>query len=159
LSTTSSSSTAPATAIKQRTLEELGLELKLGHLKSEEQVQIKQLLQEFSDVFATSYEDIKESNIDYYHDIITPSDMKPISLRNYHHSPEDEAIIEKECQAMLQGGILQHSTSPFNHPLILIRNPHSKKTRVVIDLRALNKYEAPKVTPFYRTPRCKTVWG
>jgi len=59
----------------KRTLAELNMDLKLDHLSATEQQKIKDLLSEYTDIFALSYADIKGSKINIFYRIHTPVDM------------------------------------------------------------------------------------
>ncbi len=104
-------------------------------------------MQEFRDIFALSYEDIKNSSIDFTHEIILPPGTRPIHLRNYRHTPDMERDIQEIVDQMEQSGICSKSSSPWSFPLLLIRNESTNKKRVVVDLRMLNKLLVPQSFP------------
>ena len=63
---------------------------------------------------------------------------KPINIpyrRVPFHLVDD---CEKEINELLDAGIIEHSSSSYNSPVIILKK--GEKTRLIIDFRELNKY-------------------
>jgi hypothetical protein len=75
---------------------------------------------------------------------------KPVNVRPYRHKPELKDEIERQVQEILDGGVIQLSSSSFSLPAILV---HKKDGtwRLCIDFRQLNamtqipKYPIPVI--------------
>jgi len=98
------------------------------------------------DLFATSLKDLPASDI-CYHTIETTTDT-PIRQRQFRHPPHVENEIDKHCNELLDADIIQHSQSPYNNPVFLIKKS-SGEYRFIVDFRKLNSITVPK---FYQLP-------
>lgn len=62
---------------------------------------------------------------------------KPVFIRPYRHTPGHKDEIERQVQEMLQNGVIQHSSSAFSSPALLVKKKVGS-WRVCIDYRQLN---------------------
>ncbi|KAM3364985.1 hypothetical protein ACQJBY_015005 [Aegilops geniculata] len=108
--------------------------------------EIQQLLQEYSDVFATP-QGLPPSRACDHRIPLLPG-ATPISIRPYRHTPETKTEIERQVEELLASGLIQHSHSPFASPAILVRKKDGQWW-LCIDYRKLN---ALTVTPKFPLP-------
>src|SRR4051812_8635589 len=103
---------------------------------------IHQLLYEFQDVLATSFEDIRVSEPVFKHHIDT-GDHKPIKKRPYRIPPAHREWQRKENQRLEETGVTRPSNSPWAFPCVLAPKKGSKPgvfaPRQCHDYRPLNK--------------------
>lgn len=62
---------------------------------------------------------------------------KPVFIRPYRHTSGQKDEIERQVQEMLQNGVIQHSSSAFSSPALLVKKKVGS-WRVCIDYRQLN---------------------
>ena len=89
------------------------------------------------------------------HKIITV-DKKPIFTKQYRFPPIHRDEIRKQTEKLINSGIGQPSTSPYNSPFLIVPKKSdslgNKKWRMVIDYRAFNEktvgdaYPLPNIT-------------
>ena len=106
------------------------------NLDSLERNVIVNLIKEFADIFATGRDELNETDL-VQHDIPLTTD-RPINVpyrRIPFHLVDD---CEKEINELLEAGIIEHSNSNYNSPVIILEK--GEKTRLIIDFRYLNKY-------------------
>lgn len=68
---------------------------------------------------------------------IDTTDEIPVRARPYKSSPETKKAIEEEVQKLLDSDIIEHSSSDYASPVILVRKPNNI-FRLVVDYRKLN---------------------
>ncbi|MGX9339113.1 hypothetical protein, partial [Pantoea dispersa] len=51
--------------------------------------------------------------------------------------------VSKEIQRMMDQGIIQQSTSPYNNPMVMVKKRNGN-VRIVLDARKLNTYIVPE---------------
>jgi hypothetical protein len=97
--------------------------------------EIQNLLSQFADIFATkvSYPPPRS----FYHSIPLLPGARPVHIRPYRYAPHLKDEIEAQVQDMLDNGLIQHSTSPFSSPVLLVKKK-DKTYRFYADYRHLN---------------------
>src|SRR5690349_4952694 len=110
------------------------------HLTSDQEKTIHQLMNEYSNTLATSFEEIKGSNILHKHDIDT-GDAEPIRQAPYPLPYQYKQWVEEEIQTMLKNGIIEHSHSPWSSPIVIApkKTTDGKTTaRLCVNYKKLN---------------------
>ena len=105
-------------------LSSLRNQLRLGHLNSEERATIVKICEEYNDIFHLPNDKLNcTSTIE--HAISTPTvdphraiNVKPYRIPKIHRDEE-----QRQTEQMLSDGVIQHSSSPWNSPIVLfLRN-------------------------------------
>ena len=93
---------------------------RLNHQQREE---IHKLMRKFEPILATSFEDIKGSNLRHQHAIDT-GDHRPIKINPYPMTAFKKEWVDREVEEMLRNGIISRSNSPWSFPIVVV----AKKT-------------------------------
>lgn len=88
------------------------------------------------------------------HQIPTPFHLAPINQKKYRLPHSHKKIIEDTIEELLHNNIIEHSTSPWNSPLLVVNkkpdNNGNPKHRVVVDFRKLNSHTLGDAYPLPR---------
>lgn len=84
---------------------------------------VEQLLKEFQDVFREPIEFPPARS--HYHSIPLPLGSKPVNLKPYRYTKDQEDIIERLVKEMLDSSIIQASYSPFSSPVLMVKKKDS----------------------------------
>ena len=125
----------------------------LSHLDDEKKNDVKELIDEFKDLFKDSP---GKTNI-LVHDVDV-GDALPIRQHPYRMNPEKTALVDKEIQYMLQNGLIKHSNSPWSSPVVLVKKDHDQY-RLCFDYRKLNNVSKPDNYPIPRVDDCIDAVG
>ena len=79
---------------------------------------VSQLLLEFPEITSPPTELPPKRDCD--HAIPLIDGARPVNVRPYRYPPALKDKIEAQVDAMLQQGLIQASTSPFNSPVLLV---------------------------------------
>ena len=124
-------------------------ELDLSKVTKEMKAPLRELLQEYSDIFSEQGYDIGKTDVIQHH--IDTGDHRPIRLRPYRTPHKLKAEMQKHVQEMLKNNIIRHSSSPWAAPALLV-SKNDGSTRFVVDYRKLNQatkfdsYPMPKIS-------------
>lgn len=128
--------------------------LQFEHLNSEEKKAIQKICFEYRDIFHCEDIPLSFSN-EITHKINLTNDS-PIYTKSYRFPEIHKKEVASQISKMLDQGIIQPSTSPWNSPIWIVpkKLDHSgkQKWRIVIDYRKLNertiddKYPLPNIT-------------
>jgi len=103
--------------------------------KGAEPTLLERLLDLFADLFTEPIGLPPERPCD--HRIHLKPGTEPIAVRPYRYPHLQKDELERQCDAMLQQGVIRESTSPFSAPVLLVHK-HDTSWRFCIDYRALN---------------------
>jgi hypothetical protein len=127
-----------------RRLSTLRNQLRLEHLNAEERTSIVAICEEYNDVFHLPGDKLTCTSA-IEHAIPTPTinPHRAINVRQYPIPEAHKDEVQRQTEQMLADGIIQHSTSGWNSPLLVVpkKTDASGKTkwRVVVDFRKLNE--------------------
>ena len=105
------------------------------NLSPEEKQKVSTLISEFGDIFVGPDGQLGQTNLAEHY--IDTGDTKPFKLPARRIPMFKRPIVEKEVDRMLEQGVIEPSTSPWNSPICLVTKPDGS-CRFCIDLRALN---------------------
>lgn len=77
-------------------------------------------------------------------------DEKIINLRPYKTSLSDEREIESQIKQLLEHDLIEETDSPYASPVTLANKKGEGKSRMCVDMRALNKLVVPETHPLQR---------
>lgn len=140
----------PWNKVKERSklvLKELNMDPKIDPKIKEK---LERLCEEFNDIFALKNDVLSVNN--FYKQEICLNDSRPVYIKNYRTPESQKEEIDNQINKMLNDGIIQPSTSPYNNPILLVpkKSETDKKWRLVIDFRQLNKNISPDKFPLPR---------
>ena len=115
--------------------EGINVNLTNTELTADQKGWLKQLLDEYSDIFAKSSRDLGHTSI-VQHTIDT-RDHSPIRLRPYRKSDKQRDVINEHVQDMLDRGIIQELTSPWAFPVVMVKKKDGSD-QFWVDYRKLN---------------------
>lgn len=125
----------------------------LNHLNNENFSAIEAIMEQYSDVFYLKGDKLTITDA-AIHEIETTTNV-PINKRQYRFPESTKRQINEEIDEMHRQGIIKHSKSPWNAPVLCIPKKDldekgNKKYRIVVDFRALNLITKPFVYPIPR---------
>ena len=94
-------------------------------LTPEQQLRLDQLLDKYSDIFASELTELGRTNISKH--AIDTRDAMPIKQHPYRASIPDQEFIRDEIGRMLEAGIIQRSNSPWASPVVIALKKNGKK--------------------------------
>jgi hypothetical protein len=143
----------PEHADRLKLLNIKGLTFDNPDLTEEQFSQLTALLYEYQEIFCADYEQLPMSNLPPYEVKLTSN--TPIRQKQYPLSPQQEVVMEKIVDKLLQAKIVQPSKSAYNSPALLIRKANFDKNkaddvsqyRLCIDYRSVNYLVCPEYIP------------
>ena len=125
------------------------LDLSLSNLTSEQSNAVRQLVNEYSDIFSLKGPGATDL-VSHYIDV---GSHKPIYQMPYRVSPAERKVIESEVARMLEEKIIEPSNSPWASPVVLITKKDGS-IRFCVDYRKLNLLKTKDVYPLPRIDDC-----
>ena len=120
---------------KQQVMEQLDVEW--CNTSAEEMEKLIALIEEFADVFALNAMEVGHTNLVQHH--INTADHVPVKQASRRVPFSLRAKVEEMVKEMLDHGIIEHSTSPWASPIVLV-SKHDGSTRFYVDYRRLNAF-------------------
>ncbi|KAM0729433.1 Retrovirus-related Pol polyprotein from transposon 297 [Formica fusca] len=121
-------------------IEKVTQALRIDHLNKEELKAIKEICENYSDIFHIEGEPLTCTNT-IAHKIATQADSSPVNVRPYRLS-EKHKEVNRQVREMLKNKIIRPSMSQWNAPLLVVPKKADAsgkpKLRVVVDFRKLN---------------------
>jgi len=105
----------------------------LSHLEDDQQVQLRQLLVRYADVFS----DVPGKTKLVQHTIRLKEGVVPVAQAPYRLNPDKSMIVDKEIDDLLAQGIIERSDSAWSAPILLVLKPDGS-SRLCTDFRKLN---------------------
>lgn len=115
----------------------------LGHVGPEERGRIVALISRYPDAFALTNLDLGHCGV-IKHRIPTQK-AAPVYRRAYRIPYSKREEMQRQVDELLEKGIIEHSTSPWGAPALLVEKPDGS-FRFVVDYRDLNK--VTRVDPY-----------
>ena len=98
------------------------------------------IIEEYNDIFYLEGDNLSANNFHTQH--LNLTDKTPVYIKNYRLPQTQIEEIDQQVQKLLDDDIIEHSTSPYNSPLLVVpkkSDGDEKKWRLVVDFRQLNK--------------------
>ena len=124
------------------------LDSKLAHLTPSQQQDLKDLFDEYKQLFA----DVPSRTDKIVHDVDI-SDAQPIKQHPYRLNPQKEEYLKKEVQYLLDNDFIEPSQSNWSSPCILVPKP-DQSYRMCTDFRKLNSVTKTDTYPIPRIDDC-----
>ncbi|KAI3373186.1 hypothetical protein L3Q82_006504 [Scortum barcoo] len=106
-------------------------------LEADQRLQLRKLLDLFSDIFAARHEDCTHTSL-VHHNIDT-GNAHPICLHPRRLPLTKRALAEQKIKEMMEAGIIEPSTSPWVALVVLVKKKDGTWWCFCVDYRLLNK--------------------
>lgn len=98
---------------------------------------VQKLLEQYQHLFLRPDSLPPKRQVDHIIELLPGA--QPFRLRPYRYTPQQKDEIEKQVKEMLDSGVIQHSTSPFASPILLVKKKDGE-WRLCVDYRRLNAH-------------------
>ena len=122
--------------------------MKKGHLTDYQREEVSYLVDEYRKIFP----DVPSKTNAAYHDVII-GDVSPIKQHPYRLNPIKLESLRSEVQYMLENDIIEHSSSDWSSPCILVPKPDGTY-RLCTDYRKVNAVTKTDSYPIPRIDDC-----
>jgi hypothetical protein len=118
-------------------------QLRLDHLNSEERMSLVTICEEYNDIFHLPGDKLTcTSTIEHAVSTPTVDPRRAINVGPYRIPEVHKEEVQRQTEQMLADGVIQHSTSPWNSPILVVPKKSGTsgrtKWRLVMDFRKLN---------------------
>ena len=111
-------------------------------MNKEEKAAMEEICREYHDTFHLPGDKLSMATVSG-HRVRIKSDTTPCNVKPYRLPEIHKQEVRKQVEKMLEDGIIRHSASPWNAPLLVVPkktdNEGNRKYRVVVDYRKLNE--------------------
>src|SRR5829696_6152273 len=121
-------------------------------LTNRQKTHITDVMYQYEDVLAVSFDQIRAAKMLYKHDIDT-GNHGPIKKAPYRLPPHHKKWVQEEIDQLLKSGIIRPSNSPWASPIVLVLKKDGKggvAPRMCVDYRELNKITKLNAYPIPR---------
>jgi hypothetical protein len=132
-----------------------GLTFDNRNIAEEQFSQLTALLYEYQEIFCADYEQLPVSYLPPYEMKLTTD--KPIRQKQYPLSPQQEAVMEKIVDKMLEAKIVQPSKSGFNAPAVLVRKANFDIREANFDIYKADSVDQWRLVVEFRKVNALTV--
>ena len=118
-------------------------------LKEKDKDRIRQALLDNIQAFSQHPNDIGavDRSVIEHHIQLRPG-AEPVRARNYPIPLAMKPVVDEEIKKLLESGTVKHADGAWAHPIVLVKQ--RSKTRMCLDLRALNSMSIPCTIPLPR---------
>lgn len=109
--------------------------ISIGPISEHERIKLINLLQNYSECFASCTNELGCSNLVQMH--INLTNNQPVYRRPYRLSHNEQGIVRSKVKELLDAGIIKESESDYASPVILVKKKNGD-SRLCVDYRALN---------------------
>ena len=106
-------------------------------LKPSQQTELKQLIAKYRNVFAVTDDELGRTHL-YEHRLRLKPGAQPPKERLYKTNAAERKFIKSQIEEMLEKGIIEHTTSRFSSPIVLVKKKDGTM-RFCSDLRHVNQ--------------------
>lgn len=97
---------------------------------------IEELTREFADIF-TEPKGLPPFRANHNHKIVLKEGAEPVNQRPYRYAVYQKNKVDKMVKELLEAGTIQHSSSPYASPVVLVKKKDNT-WRLCVDYRRLN---------------------
>jgi hypothetical protein len=119
-------------------------QLRLDHLNSEERASILTICEEYNDIFHLPGDRLTStSTIEHAIPSPTIDPHRAINVKPYRIPEVLKDEVQRQTEQMLTDGLIQHCTSPWNSPILVVPKKIGASGKMkwgVVDLRKLNDF-------------------
>ena len=99
--------------------------------------ELSKLCSDFAEVFALESDKMTVNN--FYTQHIRTVDKEPVYIKNYRIPHTQKVEANRQVNLFLKNNLIEHSTSNYNSPIIIVPKKEKGKWRMCIDYRLVNK--------------------
>jgi len=119
---------------------EEAIDAAVRHLPEAQQLGLRCVLDEFSDVISTTPFDLGRATLHTHN--ISLRDKEPVYTKQFPLKPEEYQKIRHDVAEWIRIGIVEPANSPYNSPIFCVKKPDDS-LRVVLDYRMVNAKSFP----------------
>ena len=102
--------------------------------------ELKELVDEFKDIFPDTLPKGRPPKMDSVHEMRTKEGAKPPSLLPYRLFPAEQDKMEEQVKDLLSQGFIRPSTSPYGGPILFVAKKNCRWPCALITRPSTNRY-------------------